>query len=255
MTGPLAGRRALVTGGTRGIGAAVTRKLVVWGAQVTAGYVDRRGPAEALAAELGPAVQVVRADVTDTEELETLVTRAAHGGLDVVVHCAAAAVYGPTTEVAERGWRFTQETSLDSFRRLATYARPHLAASECARLIGVSSTMPHRVVPGGAALAVAKAGVETLTAYLAYELAADRIVVNTVAPGLVPTDVMAVRPDYTRTLADERAASPWPGGRTTTAEDVADVVAALCLPEMGWVGGHVIPVDGGSRTWAWLGAR
>ncbi|MGL4831852.1 MAG: SDR family oxidoreductase [Propionibacteriaceae bacterium] len=252
---PLVGRHALVTGGTRGIGAAVTEKLVAWGASVTAGYVDHHGPAAALATRLGPAVEIVRADLTDPDECAALITASARDGLDIVVHCAAAATYGPATQQSERQWNFTQESSLATLRTVATLARPALAASSNARLITISNTMPRRIVPGGAALAVAKAGVETLTSYLAYEFAADEIVVNAVAPALVPTDVLTVRPDYARTLAAEQAASPWPKSRTTQACDVADVIAALCLPELGWVSGHVIPVDGGSGSWGWLGSR
>ena len=252
---PLAGRHALVTGGTRGIGAAVTEKLVAWGASVTAGYVDHHQPAAELAAKLGPAVEIVRADLTDPEECAALVSASTRNGLDIVVHCAAAATYGLATEQSERQWNFTQETTLTTLRTLAALARPALAASAQARLITVSNTMPHRIVPGGAALAVAKAGVETLTSYLAYEFAADAIVVNAVAPALIPTDVLSIRPDYAQTLTAEQAASPWPGSRTTQASDVANVIAALCLPELSWVSGQVIPVDGGSGSWGWLGSR
>lgn len=255
MTTPLAGRHALVTGGTRGIGAAVSAKLVSWGARVTAGYVQREDAARSLREQLSDAVQTVAADVSDPMEVQELVAAASRDGLDIVVHCAASATYGPALEATARQWQFTQQQSLESFRLVVAAARPHLAVSPCARVVGVSNSMPHRVVPGGASLAVAKAGVEALVSYLAHELAPEGVVVNAVRPGLVPTDVMQVRPGYAETLAVERAASPWPESRTTTAEDVADVVAALCLPEMGWVSGQVLPVDGGASQWGWLGAR
>lgn len=255
MNAPLAGRRALVTGGTRGIGAAVSAKLVAWGAHVTAGYVQREDSARALRDRLGDRVQTIAADVTVPDEVADLVGRAADGGLDIVVHCAAAASYGPTLEESGRRWAFTQQQTLESLRGVVAAARRHLAASEHPRVVAVSNSLPHRIVPGGASLAVAKAGVETLVGYLAYELAGEGIVVNAVRPGLVATDVLTVRPDYAATLEAERAASPWPGSRTTTPADVADVIAALCLPEMAWVSGQVIGVDGGAAQWGWLGAR
>lgn len=251
---PLEGRTALVTGGTRGIGAAVSRKLQSWGAAVTAGYVDRSAPARALADELG--ITVVQADITDADDLARLVAAASRDDrLDIVVHCAAAATYGPATEQSDRAWNFTQDATLDALRQLARLTRPLLVAAPQPRLIAVSNTTPHRIVAGAASLAVAKAGVEALTRYLAYELAPDGIVVNAVAPGLVPTDVLQVRPGYAHTLEQEQDASPWPASRTTQASDVADVIAALCLPELGWVSGQVLNVDGGASGWAWQGRR
>ena len=253
---PLSGKVALVTGGTRGVGAAVTRKLVEWGATVTAGYVDRESSARKLVAELGSAVQVVCADVTNPDEVSELVTQAAtEDRIDIVVHCAAAAAYGSFSELTKKQWDFTQNTSLTSLRLVALAARPFLANGCDSRLIAVTNTMPHRIIPQASALAVAKAGVETLTSYLAYEFAADNIVVNAVQPGLVPTEVMAVRPDYELTMQQERNASPWPQQHTTSSADVANVIAALCLPEMSWVAGQVIAVDGGSLGWGWLGNR
>ncbi len=254
---PLAGRTALVTGGTRGIGAAVSEKLVNWGAHVTAGYVDNARAASALQKQLGEQLALAEADISTAAGAQELVQQALTdaGALDILIHCAAAASYGNATELTDKQWNFTRATTLDSLRYLAEAATEPLSRSKHGRLIAISNTMPHRIVPGGAALAVAKAGVETLTRYLAYELAPYGVVVNAIQPGLVMTDVLKVRPQYAHTHAQERSASPWPGNRTTTAKDVAHVAAALCLDEMGWMSGQVIPVDGGASQWGWLGER
>ena len=251
---PLQGRVALVTGGSRGIGAGITRKLASWGAAVAVNYVDRSGPARALAEELaaqGATVSLHRADVSEPEQVERLLAEVGerYGDLHVLVHNAAAAVYAPLAEATVRQWQFIHDTNSRACWLLAQHAVRWMTGRPDARFLALTNSSTTRVIPNAGLFAAAKAGVETLTGYLAHELAPHGIVANCVRPGLVRTDVFRVRPDFEAARRRETAVSPWPQGRTTTVEAVADAVALLCLPEAGWIAGQIITVDGGQRLW------
>lgn len=253
-TRPLRGRVALVTGGSRGIGAGICRKLASWGAAVAVNYVDRSGPAHALAGELadsGAAVSLHRADVSEPEQVEHLLTEVGqrYGDLHILVHNAAAAVYTPLAEATVRHWQFVHDTNSRACWLLARHAVRWMAGRPDARFLTLTNSSTTRVIPNAGLFAAAKAGLETLTGYLAYELAPHGIVANCVRPGAVRTDVLRVRPDFEAALRRAATVSPWPGGRTTTVEAVADAVALLCLPESGWIAGQTITVDGGQRLW------
>jgi NAD(P)-dependent dehydrogenase (short-subunit alcohol dehydrogenase family) len=254
---PLAGKVALVTGGSRGIGAGITRKLAAWGATICINYVDRSGPAKALAAQLeeqGTQVTLHRADLSDPESIERLMDGigALHDDLHILVHNAGATAFSTLEDATLAQWQFVQDTNSRSTWLLAKHALPLMRERDGARYITITNSTTTRIIQRAGLFAAAKAGMEALTEYLSYELAPYGIVANCVRPGLVQTAVLDVRPDFAHGVRHERAVSPWQDGQTTTVENTADVVAMLCQPEASWIAGQTITVDGGYRLWGGL---
>lgn len=255
---PLKGRIALITGGSRGIGAGITRKLAAWGCTVCVNYVDRPDPARRLAAELreqGVTVTLHRADLALPEEIETLLQsiQEQHGGLDILIQNAGAAKFARLEDASLSDWEFVQNTNSRATWLLAKYAIPLMRDRAAGRFITITNSSTVRIIPRGGLFAAAKAGIETLTEYLSYELAPYGIVANCVRPGLVATDLFKIRPDFKERMKQELATSPWKNGRTSTVESSAAVVAMLCLDEAAWIAGQTITVDGGFRLWGHLG--
>jgi len=118
-----------------------------------------------------------------------------------------------------------------------------------ARFMTITNSTTRRILKRAGLFGAAKAGLETLTAYLAYEYASYGIVVNCIRPGLVQTGVFKVRPDFEGGVHHELSISPWGGERMTTPEDCGDVVALMCLEEASWIAGQTITIDGGFRWW------
>ncbi len=254
---PLTGRVALVTGGSRGIGAGITRKLASWGATVCINYVDRSRPAKALAAELeqqGTHATLHRADLSDPASIERLMDDigAQHGDLNILVHNAGATAFSTLEDASLDQWQFVQDTNARSTWLLAKHALPLMRERDGARYITITNSTTTRIIQRAGLFAAAKAGMEALTNYLSYELAPYGIVTNCVRPGLVQTAVLDVRPDFEHGVRHERAVSPWQDGQMTTVENTADVVAMLCQPEASWIAGQTITVDGGYRLWGGL---
>jgi NAD(P)-dependent dehydrogenase (short-subunit alcohol dehydrogenase family) len=257
---PLADRVALVTGGSRGIGAGISRKLASWGATVCINYVDRSGPAKRLAAELtdqGSTVSLHRGDLSDPTAIERLMSEigARHGQLNILVHNAAATKFIDLAEASVEEWQFVQDTNARSTWLLAKHALPLMTGQAGARYLTITNSTTTRIIPRAGLFAAAKAGMEALTQYLSFELAPHGIVVNCVRPGLVQTAVFNVRPDFEHGVKREAAVSPWADGQQTTVENSADVVAMLCLPEAAWIAGQTITVDGGFQLWGGIGRR
>jgi NAD(P)-dependent dehydrogenase (short-subunit alcohol dehydrogenase family) len=257
---PLQGKVALVTGGSRGIGAGITRKLAAWGCTLCITYIDRPGPAKEMAAELeakGTRVSLFRMDSSAPEDIEIVLADIGkqYGDLHILIHNAAATKFTLLKDASLSDWQFVQDTNARSTLLLAQKALPLMKGRPGARLMTITNSTTRRILKRAGLFAAAKAGMEALTAYLSYEYAPYGIVVNCIRPGLVQTDVFKVRPDFEGGVSHELSVSPWGKDRMTTPEDCGDVVAMMCLEEAGWIAGQTITIDGGYRWWGHLRAK
>jgi enoyl-[acyl-carrier protein] reductase III len=250
MTHPaLHNRVAIVTGGTRGLGLAITRRFRNLGCHVVVNHVRQDLAAEqatAAMAGLPGSSTVVRGDAREPETVQTLVDTAVerYGRLDIFVHNAATltamSALAPDVDAVHA------ELALALNPLLAGAALFRKAMTENGRVIAISSNGSSRVIRGYLATGVAKAALESLVRYLAVELATWGISVNAVATALLDKDAdngMA-SPDAARLLAART-----PGGHLTLPDDVADAVALLCGDDAAWIHGQVITVDGGLGLW------
>jgi 3-oxoacyl-[acyl-carrier protein] reductase len=242
---PLAGRRALVTGGSRGIGAAIVQRLAADGAAVAFTYHSSPEQAEKLAAEAsanGATVVAMQADSGDVKAITAAVEKTVHsfGGLDILVNNAGVAHGAPI-----------EAFPLNQFDRLvAVNMRGVFAAIQAAvahlnpggRIITIGSVNADRVpVPGISIYSMTKAAVAGLTRGLARELGPRGITVNNIAPGPTATDM---NPDDGGEFADHMR-SLTALGRYGQPRDIASAVAYLALPEAGFVTGVTWNIDGG----------
>ena len=239
---PLAGRVALVTGASRGLGAAIALELASAGAAVAVNYHADARAAEAVVAQAGSAAWTVRADVSDPDDARALVdavlSRAAR--IDVVVANAGVWRGGRVEELTDADWRLVRDTSLGGAFNVMRAATPALRRSGHGRIVAVGSTIGRIGFAGDAAYASAKAGLVGLVRSLAKELASDGVTVNAVAPGLIDTDMTAALPERSRERLLQRACIRRPG----RAEEVARAVRFLVC-DGDFVTGHVLAVDGG----------
>lgn len=238
---PLAGQIALVTGGSRGIGAAIAVELARAGAEVAINYRYNVAAAAAVASAAGSA-STWQADVTDLEEASELVRaiRERYGGLDVVIANAGVWRAGRIDELAPEDWHLVLDTSLAGAFNVIRGAIPALRQSGRGRIVAISSTVALTGFPGDAAYATAKAGLLGLVRSLAKELGRDGITVNAVAPGLIETDMTASVSHESRQRMLARASIRRPG----RPDDVARAVRFLVC-DGDYITGQVLAVDGG----------
>jgi len=246
----LDGHRALVTGASAGIGLAICRELLGFGAQVL--MVARDPEAlETARAELeeefpGPedAVLALPADVSDDEQrLEILDWAADLGGLHILVNNAGGNVTRPALDYGEDQWRGIFETNLFSAFELCRGAYPMLVKHPASSIVNIGSVSGITHVRSGAPYGMAKAALQQMTRNLAVEWAEDGVRVNAVAPWYIRTRRTSGKlsdPDYL-----DEVLLRTPMGRIGEPEEVAAAVAFLCLPASSYVTGEVIAVDGG----------
>jgi 3-oxoacyl-[acyl-carrier protein] reductase len=244
------GRAVLVTGGSRGIGAAVARAFAAAGDRVAVHYGASRAAAFEVAAPLeGEGHVVVGGDLGDPEAVRAMVAEAAEGlgGLEVLVNNAGVFTPHPITETTyeewQRAWHDTLAVNLLGAANATWCAVPHMIEAGGGRIVNVSSRGAFRGEPRSPAYGASKAALVAFGQSLARALGPHRIAVTTVAPGWTDTDMAA------DTLAgprgDEiRAESPL--GRVASAEDVARAVLYLASPQAEMASGTVIDVNGAS---------
>ena len=248
---PLAGRRALVTGGGRGVGAAITLALAAAGADVAVTYVrdEEKAAATVAAVEaLGGKCRAYRGSVADPEDNQAVVEAvvADLGGLDLLVSNAGIASRGRTvagTDAAELE-KVLRVHALGP-HELCRLALPHLRRRARSDIVFISSVAASRFMPGGGPYAMGKAALEALAHTLAREERAAGVHVNIVAPGLVDTDMGFRLVRATTGLDDIRkmdAGSPF--GHVCSPQEVAEAV--LFLVTAGYANDQRVIVDGGT---------
>jgi 3-oxoacyl-[acyl-carrier protein] reductase len=233
----LAGKTALVTGGSRGIGAAIVRELAAAGASLVIGYNAGADEANALAAEVeGRAVQ---ADVSSAEDAARLVEEA--GDVDVLVNNAGLTRDGVLARMSDADWREVIETNLSSvFYTCRAVTRP-MMKKRAGSIVNVSSIVGLHGNWGQTNYAASKAGIIGFTKSLARELGSRGVRANVVAPGYVQTRLTDVLPDEVKDLMLKNT----PLGRLGDPPDVARAVRFLCSDDASFITGEVLLVDGG----------
>ena len=254
----LAGRVALITGGGTGIGLGIASSLAAAGAELA---IASRNPKhlEPAAEQLrsgGAKVTAVEVNVREPDSVARMVDRVVQerGRLDILVNNAAGNFYAPSAGLSPNAWRAVVETDLYGTFYGCQAAYPVMKAQGGGRIVSISMTLHYRGWPLMAHATAAKAGVDALTKTLALEWARDRITVNAVAPGPIPTE--GVRKAFTPPGTDapdlfgmeKYAAESIPLGRWGAPEDIGHMVTYLASPAGDWITGAIFVVDGG----AWL---
>jgi enoyl-[acyl-carrier protein] reductase III len=243
----LAGKLALVTGGGRGIGRAVALEVAERGADVLVNYFRNQDAANETAAAvraLGRQAEALRGHVGDPERIGRMFDeiKERHGRLDILVNNAASGVIRPLMDLEPRHWDWTLDINARGAWLCAKLAAP-LMDGRGGRIVQISSLGAGRVLPEYVAVGVSKAALESLTRYLAVELAPMGIAVNAVSGGLVETDALKHFPRREEMLGDARRRTP--AGRMVEPADIAHAVAFLCGKGADMIRGHVLVVDGG----------
>jgi 3-oxoacyl-[acyl-carrier protein] reductase len=233
----LEGRRALVTGGSRGIGRAIAVELARAGAAVVVGYRSGFEEATEVADEIGG--RAVQADVSSADDAVRLVDEA--GELDILVNNAGVTRDGLLARMGDEDWREVIETNLSSvFYTCRAVTRPMMKRRSGA-IVNVSSVVGVHGNLGQTNYGAAKAGIIGFTKSLARELGSRGVRANVVAPGYVKTRLTDVIPEELQGVMLANT----PLGRLGDPEDVAGAVRFLCSDEASFITGEVLLVDGG----------
>ncbi len=246
---PLAGRVALVTGASRGIGRAIAETLAGQGALVAVNYLQNQTAAQETLGRIhaaGGTAEAAPFDVRDRAQVAGAVERIVdrHGRVDILVNNAGISVDALLPRLKEADWHRIIATNLTGVLHCTQAVLRPMLRARYGRIVSVTSVVADMGNPGQAAYGAAKAGVGGLVRSLAREVGRRGITVNAVAPGAIATEMTSelpasLRDDYVRLV---------PVGRLGSPEEVAAAVAFLCWPVAGYITGQVIGVNGGLHT-------
>lgn len=236
-------RRALVTGASRGIGAAIAVRLAADGHRVVVNHRDSEAAADAVVAGIrasGGQADALRFDVADRDATHAALATldVEHDPFTIVVHNAGVTRDGLFATMKPEAWSAPLRTSLDGFFHVVQPLLLPMMRQRWGRIVVVSSVAGLRGNKGQVNYAAAKAGLVGAAKALALEVASRKVTVNAVAPGLVDTDMLAGAPL-------EQLLQAVPLARVGRPEEVASLVAWLCGEDAGYVTGQVIPITGG----------
>ena len=242
----LAGKVALVTGASRGIGKAIACKLAREGAKVIINYNGSKEKAEAVKSEIeaaGAQAEVYQCDVSDYTACETFIQTVIkeEGSLDILVNNAGITKDGLLMKMSEEDFDKVLDTNLKGAFNTIRFASRQMLRQKGGRIINMSSVVGVSGNAGQANYAASKAGVIGLTKAAARELASRGITVNAIAPGFIETDMTDVLSDKVKEASEAQI----PLGHFGKPEDVAAAAAFLASEEAGYITGQVLHVDGG----------
>jgi 3-oxoacyl-[acyl-carrier protein] reductase len=245
----LKGKVAVVTGASKGIGAAVARTLAAEGAAVVVNYASSKQDAEAVVAGIekaGGKAVAVKGDVSKVNDAQAIVDAAVKhfGHLDVLVNNSGVYEFRPLEEITEEHYRRQFDVNVLGLLLTTQAAAKHLG--EGASIINIGSVITRVVPPASAVYAGSKGAVDTITAVLAQELGPRRIRVNAVNPGMVETEGTRAAGVIGSDLeAGTRARTPL--GRIGQPQDIASIVTFLASDDSYWLNGEQLVASGGVR--------
>jgi NAD(P)-dependent dehydrogenase (short-subunit alcohol dehydrogenase family) len=251
----LEGKVAVVTGASKGIGAAIARSLAQAGAKVTISSRKQEGvdQIEKGIHETGGEALAVQAHMGYADQVEALVSQTVErwGRVDIIVNNAGTNPhFGPLLTADEGQLEKILDVNLKGYFRLCKAAVPHMERQGAGKIINITSVAGIRPGPGMGAYSISKAGVIMLTKVLASELGIQNIQVNAIAPGLIKTKFSRVLWQNEDLLQHQESVTPL--GRIGIPEDVVGAALFFASPASDWVTGTVLLVDGGSLVAAGL---
>jgi len=249
----LAGKTAIVTGSTKGIGLAIARAYVKEGGRVV---INSRHDVDcaAVARELGAAATPIAADLARADEVRRLARegeRALGGVVDILVNNAGQPRVAPSEELPEADYRYTLDLNLNGCFILSQEIVHGMLARQSGVIVNVSSMNGSVPFPQRLAYCVSKAGLNMMTKVMAIEWAGRGVRVNAIAPGYVETEFIAglVQKGI---LDTDRLARRTPMGRLGRGEEIAEVAVFLASPAASFITGEILTVDGGWSSYGYL---
>jgi acetoacetyl-CoA reductase len=236
------GQVALVTGGIRGIGAAISERLAARGVTVAAGYSRDKEAADSWA-ETHPGSSVHQGNIGSNADCERVIQEVldTHGRLDILVNNAGITIDKTVRKMTPEDWDRVVQVNMSGAFYLSRAILQHMLDRGSGRIINISSIIGESGNIGQANYAAAKAGLFGLTMSLAQETARKGITVNSVAPGYISTEMVAAVPKE----ALDKVIAKIPIGRLGDADEVARVVEFLTDPDSGFITGQIYSVNGG----------
>lgn len=256
----LEGKRAIVMAASRGLGYASALGLAREGCHLVICSRDAsriEAAADRIRSETGATVHALVADVKDAAEARRLVDAAVeqYGGLEIVVHNAGGPPSGAFSAMTEEQWQQAFEQNLLSFVRIVQAAAPEMKKAGYGRLLTIASSSIKQPIPNLVLSNALRTGVWGLAKTLSRELAADKILVNVIAPGRVQTERIeeldranAARSGKTLEDVQRQSVSTIPLGRLGTPDELANLVVFLASESASYITGQAITVDGGAGT-------
>jgi enoyl-[acyl-carrier protein] reductase III len=241
----LKGKVALITGGSRGIGQAITLKLADEGADVIINFFRKKSTAEITAQKArdkGVTAHIIKGNIGEPEQIDNMFDEieSRFGKLDIFINNAASGVARCALDLDDRSWDWTMNINARAFLLCAQRATKLMKNG--GKIVSISSLGSRLVWPIYTAVGVSKAALEALTRYLAIELAPKGICVNGIAAGAVETETLKL---YTVAKESRMSWQTTPAGRMVKPEDIANLVAFHCSDRAEMIRGQIIVIDGG----------
>ena len=245
----LKGKVALVTGASRGIGRGIALAMAEAGADVIVHYARKSSMANEVVREIqvmGHRAIAVKANFAEKEKIDAMLDHIedVFGGVDIFVANAASGGFRPMMETGDKHWNWAMDVNARSILHCVQRLSPHMERQRWGRVVTVTSLGAVRVVPNYGAVGLSKSVIESLTRYLAVELAPKGIIVNSISPGLVETDALSTMGINEQSSLDY-VRQRNPARRLVTPNDIGKTAAFLCADAAEMIIGQTIYVDGG----------